>query len=49
MVVSAKQNVDKIQVQPITIASGKAGSMMGFDYRGSINIKKHIVHNKNQN
>ena len=41
LIEGSKNNVKKIQVEPI--ATSKGNSMVGFDYRGSINIRKNVA------
>jgi hypothetical protein len=36
-----KNSVEAIRVEPMSIV--RPGEVMGMDFRGSINIKKHIV------
>jgi hypothetical protein len=36
-----RDNVESIKVEPMGIS--RPGEVMGVDFRGSINIKKHII------
>ena len=36
-----KDNVEAIKIEPATIV--RPGEVMGMDFRGSINIKKHVI------
>ena len=36
-----KDSVEAIKVEPMNIV--RPGEVMGMDFRGSINIKKHVI------
>jgi hypothetical protein len=42
MVSNASTSIKNLEIEPLKIESLGAKEVMGFDFRGSINIKKNI-------
>jgi hypothetical protein len=44
MISSASNQIQKIEIQPLKIEPvSQKGGLLGFDFRGSINLKKNVV------
>ena len=43
MISSASSQIQKIEIQPLKIEPVNQNGLLGFDFRGSINLKKNVV------